>query len=256
MSQAKLLNLADSDHHTQMAQAMLKGGVVGAIWGHHLYFMACNAFDKSAVEKMNSIKNRPRDQIFASPGAVDEAEEFANLNKCPALKKTAKKMGLEPAQYLEYLFKKFPLAVELYAKKGIPSTVTFTTDKGRTIWIAAHMRDRNYQGLLSQVRDLRRKGNKIMFAGTSLNLKGENTLTVKDETKVLKHFRNKLSAISLHPYGKKLKRLNFTTSSSVVSFIHSKPRLLRLGNTSFRILKKYIPDLEVSSNLTRTRKSS
>src|SRR3989344_6860824 len=174
---AKLLNISDPNHAKTMAEIMFSGGIVGAIWGHHLYFLACNACDAKAVSRMNKLKGRPKDQVFASPGAVEEAEEFGDLEKSRALVSTAKKMHLSPKKYLEFLYKKFPLAVELFAKKSAPNSVVFATSSGKTIWIAGHMADKSYSKFLEYVRNLRKSGKKIVFAGTSLNLKGDNTLT-------------------------------------------------------------------------------
>lgn len=251
---ASLLNLNDPNHHQTLAQILADGGVVGSIWGHHLYFLACNACDTKAVTRMNLLKGRPKDQTFVSPGAVEDAQELADFKKCPSLLEAAQKMGLTPKAYLKFLFKKFPLGVELMAKPSVPSSLTFSTDKGKTIWIAAHMRDKSYSKLLSTVRDLRKNGKKVIFAGTSLNLKGLNTLTVNQLDQVIKDFGQSLDAISVHPQEKKLKRLSFNTSCSVVSFIHQKPTLLRVGCTNIKTLKRYIPELEVSKNLASTRK--
>lgn len=245
MTKALLFCIDDPSHHKSLAQIMLSGGVVGSIWGHHLYFLACNAFDPRAVARMNGIKGRRSDQILVSPGAVEEAEEFADIKKSKGLINASKKVGLLPLEYLEFLFKKFPLGVELYANGSAPSSVTFTTPNGKTIWIAAHMGDKNYSRFLETVRNLRKTGKKIIFAGTSLNLKGENTLTVKEFDKVLADFGDKLDAIAFHPKGKELKKLKFSTSSSVVSFIGKRPKLLRLGCIKIKTLQKYIPDLIV-----------
>lgn len=254
MNKAVLINLSDPNHSKTLAEILINGGVVGSIWGHHLYFLACNACDPKAVAKMNSLKNRSVSQTFVSPGAVEDAEELSDFNKCNALLKTSQKMGMEPKKYLEFLFKKFPIGVELFAKDNVPNSLTFATEKGKTIWIAAHMGDKNYSKLLTEVRNLRKNGKKVIFAGTSLNLKGANTLTVNQLDKVLNDFGHNLDAISVHPKEKKLKRLKFNTSCSVISFISSKPKLLRLGCTNIKTLNKYIPGLEIPSNISNTRK--
>jgi tRNA A37 threonylcarbamoyladenosine synthetase subunit TsaC/SUA5/YrdC len=256
MPKAKLINLSDPEHYNIMAQILLDGGVVGAIWAHHLYFLAGNAFDKEAVKKINQIKGRPVDQVLASPGSVEEAEELADFKKCEGLLYAAKKMKMTPKQYLEFLFRKYPLAVELYSKDDAPTSITLATEKGRTIWIAAHMTDKSYANLLGSVRKLRRGGNSIFFAATSLNLTGENTLTVKDFDTVLAQFGQKLNAISIFPNSDKLKKLKYATSSSAVSFIYKRPKLIRIGATSITSLKKYIPDLETDSNVPTTRKTT
>ncbi|EKD91177.1 MAG: hypothetical protein ACD_30C00040G0022 [uncultured bacterium] len=254
MSKAALINLSDPNHHKTLAEILTNGGVVGSIWGHHLYFLACNACDPKAVAKMNSLKNRPATQTFVSPGAVEDAQELADLEKCPALLNSSQKMGMTPIKYLEFLFKKFPLGVELIAKDNVPNSLTFATDVGKTIWIAAHMGDKNYTKLLKEIRNLRKIGKKVIFAGTSLNLKGANTLTVNQLDQVLNDFGHSLDAISVHPKEKKLKRLSFNTSCSVISFISSNPKLLRLGCTNIKTLSKYIPDLEIPSDILNTRK--
>ena len=254
MKKAALINLTDSGHSKTLAEILANGGIVGAIWGHHLYFLACNACDIDAVTRMNSLKNRPSTQTLVSPGAIEDAEELADLNKCPALLTAAQKKDMDPASYLEFLFKKFPLGVELMAKSDVPGTLTFSTDKGKTIWIAAHMGDKNYSKLLKEVRDLRRNGKKVIFAGTSLNIKGTDTLTVNQLDKVIEDFGENIDAISVHPGEKKLKRLNFNTSCSVVSFINEKPTLLRIGCTKISTLKKYIPELVVPDGVASTKK--
>lgn len=251
---AKLIETTDPKHAEALAEIMLKGGVVGAIWSHHLYFLACNACNTLAVTRMNRIKGRPLGQVFVSPGAVEEAEEFANLKKSKGLKVTAQKMVMSPSEYLAYLYKKFPLAVELYAKNNVPSSVTFATEDGKTIWIAGHMADKSYSKFLETVRNLRKNGKQIIFAGTSLNLRGDNTLTVREFDKVIAYFGDKIDAISVYPKGKSLKKLKYSTSSSVVSFIREKPLLLRIGCISVDVLKKYIPDLQLSKNLQTTRR--
>lgn len=251
---AKLIEVSDLKHAETLANILLEGGVVGALWGYHLYFLACNAFDQKATARMNKIKGRNKLQVLASPGAVEEAEEFAQLQNCRALNFTSKKMGMSPKTYLEFLFKKFPIAVELFANSSAPSTVTFATKDGNTIWIAAHSADKNYSKFLVAVRTLRRSGKNIVFAGTSMNLKGENTLTIRDFDKVIKDFGEKLDAIAVHQKNGKIKKLKFSTSSSVVSFIGNSPKLLRLGAASVVTLKKYIPDLQIPENISTTRR--
>ena len=251
---ARLIEIIHPKHAETMAEIMLKGGIVGSIWGHHLYFLACNACDSKAVSRMNKIKGRPKDQIFVSPGAVEEAEEFADLEKSLGLRFVTKKMGMKPLKYLEFLFKKFPLGVELFANIQAPSSVIFETAQGKTIWIAAHMGDKAYSKFLETVRNLRVSGEKIIFAGTSLNLAGENTLTVKELDKVITDFGGKVDAISIHPNGTSLKKLRFSTSCSVVSFINKRPKLLRVGCTKVSTLQKYIPGLQIPSSLIYTRR--
>ena len=251
---AKLVNLSDPNHHKTLAQIMVSGGIVGTIWGHHLYFLACNACDIKAVKRLNLLKGRPVEKVFVSPGAIEEVEEFADITRSKGLSFAAKKMKMKPLKYLEFLFRKFPLGVELFAKPSAPSAVTFATKDGKTIWIAGHMGDKYYSGLLQTVRDLRAKGEKIVFAGTSLNLRGENTLTVKDFDNVVADFGQKIDAISVHPKATNIKRLRFNTSCSVVSFIHSKPQLLRVGCTQISTLKKYIPNLQVDIAASSTRR--
>lgn len=251
---ANLIETTHPKYAKNLAEIMLKGGIVGAIWGHHLYFLACNACNTLAVTRMNRIKGRSDTQVFASPGAVEEAEEFADFKKSKGLIFSSSKMDMSPKNYLEFLFKKFPLAVELIANRKAPESVTFATKNGKTIWIAAHMADKTYSKFLEAVRDLRKSGKKIVFAGSSLNLKGDNTLTVKEFGKVIADFGEKIEAISLHPKRKTLKKLKFSTSSSVVSFVNSKPQLLRLGCSSPEVLKKYIPDLQIPKNLKITRR--
>ncbi|TSC64656.1 MAG: Uncharacterized protein G01um101493_70 [Microgenomates group bacterium Gr01-1014_93] len=251
---ARLIDISHPKHAQTMAQIMLNGGIVGAIWGHHLYFLACNACNLKAVARMNGIKNRPKNQVFVSPGAVEEAQEFGDFEKSKALIWASRKLNLAPIKYLEFLFKKFPLGVELIANGKAPSSVTFTTKKGKTIWIAAHMGDKNYSKFLDEVRSLRKSGKKIIFAGTSLNLRGDNTLTVKDFDKVMEDFGDKVDGLSVHSRGGSLKKLRFSTSCSVVSFIHDKPKLLRVGCTKHKTLQKYIPGLEINDNLLYTRK--
>lgn len=237
-----------------MAEILLQGGIVGAIWGHHLYFLCCNGFNKKAVARMNQIKGRPKNQVFASPGAVEEAEEFADFKKSKALLWAARQTKMSPRDYLKFLYQKFPLAIELYANSKVPSSLTFATKTGKTIWIAGHMRDKTYSKLLSAVRNLRKKGKKVIFAGTSLNLRGDNTLTVRELDKAVMDFGEKIDAIAFHPNYKNLKKLRYATSSSVVSFIGERPILKRLGCSSVATLKKYIPGLEIGEDLTTTRK--
>ena len=252
--QAKLIETTHPRHSETLAEILLQGGIIGAIWGYHLYFLACNAFNKKTVEKMNLIKGRDKDQVFASPGAAEEAEEFADFKKSKALNYAARRMGMSPYDYLEFLYHKFPLAVELYANKSAPSSVTFVTENGKTIWIAGHMKDKAYSKLLESVRNLRRQGKKVIFAGTSLNLAGDNTLTVREFDRVVADFTDKIDAIVVHPNYKNLKKLRYSTSCSVVSFINKKPILKRIGCSSIFTLKKYIPDLEISSQVASTRK--
>lgn len=252
--QAKLVEITNPKHGETLADVILKGGVVGALWGHHLYFLACNAWDKKAVERMNEIKGRDKTQVFASPGSHEEAEEFADINKNKALRTASKKMGMKPLQYIEFLFKKFPLAIELFANKNAPPAVTFSTKKGKNIWIAGFAADKIYREFLDAVRNLRRNGETVVFAGTSLNLKGDNTLTVRDFDKVTRDFGNKVNALSVHPKANTLKKLKFSTSSSAVSFTSEKPKILRLGATSINTLKKYIPDLQVPVSISKTRR--
>lgn len=251
---AQLIDRSHPSHHQTLAQIMLKGGVVGAIWGHHLYFLSCNACDLKAVARMNEIKGRAVDQVFVSPGAVEEAEEFADIKKSKGLIFAARRFNMSPAKYLEFLFRKFPIGVELFANGQAPDAVTFETKDGKTIWIAAHMGDKNYSKFLETVRNLRRAGHQIVFAGTSLNLKGDNTLTVKQLDKVVEDFGDKVDAISVHPQAKNLKKLKFSTSCSVVSFVGKRPKLLRIGCTKVETLKKYIPNLKIPQNLTSTRR--
>lgn len=254
MAKALLIKKTDPVHDETLAKIMSEGGVVGAIWGHHLYFMACNAFDAKAVRRMNKIKNRSQNQVFASPGAIEEAEEFADLQKCRALTFAAGQMKMQPLSYLEFLLKKVPLGVELFANKKTPSSVTFATKDGKTIWIAGHVGDKSYSNFLAAVRALRRSGKKIMFAGTSLNLKGENTLTVKELDQAVADFGGKVDALSVYPDSHRLKKLRYSTSCSVVSFTGKRPRLLRIGCSTVSTLKKYIPGLEVPEKLATTRK--
>ena len=251
---AKLLKTSDPKHSETLANIMLKGGIVGALWGHHLYFLACNACDVKAVERMNKVKGRPKSQVFASPGAAHEAQEFADFKKSKGLVNSARKMRMSEKAYIELLFKKFPLAVELFAKENAPSSVAFATKDGKTIWIAGHSTDKNYTKLLEHVRNLRKSGKNIVFAGTSLNLRGDNTLTVRQLDKVIEDFGEKIDAIAIHPGEKSLKKLKYSTSSSAVSFTGAKPKLLRLGCTKITTLKKYIPDLQIPSKLLSTRR--
>lgn len=243
MPKAQLIPISHPRHHQRLAQILLRGGIVGALWGYHLYFLACNAYDSKAVKRMNQLKGRAEDQVFVTPGGVEEAEEFADIKKSLGFNLASKKMGMEPLKYLEFLFKKFPLGVELYAKNSAPSAVTFPTNFGKTIWIAGHMADSNYSKFLAKVRDLRRAGQKLAFAGTSLNLRGENTMTVKQLSELLEHFQDKIDAISVYPEADKLKKVRYKTSCSVVSFLGKRPRLLRVGCSSAATLQKYIPDL-------------
>jgi len=249
VAKAKLISIFHPKHSQTMAEILLKGGIVGALWGHHLYFLACNAYDLTAVKKLNNIKGRPKNQVLVSPGAIEEVEEFVDIKKSNGLFFAAKEMGMKPLAYLEFLFKKFPLGVELFANDQVPSSITFETLAGKTIWLAAHMGDKNYSKLLQAVRQFRREGKNVVFAGTSLNLPGESTLTVKQLDKVIEHFAGKVDAISIHPKGDKLKKLNFSISCSVVSFIGDKPKLLRVGSVSETTLKKYIPDLQISAKI-------
>lgn len=254
MSRARLIEITHPQHHQTLAQILLEDGIVGTIWGYHLYFLTCNAFSKQAVARMNQLKNRPPSQVLASPGAVEEAEEFADIKGSKGLEYAASKMGRTPLKYLEFLYHKFPLGVELRAKKSAPQAVTLATKEGKNIWIAGHLADKSYSQLLAAVRGLRRQGKKIAFAGTSLNLMGGNTLTVKQFDQVVAHFGDKIDAISIHPQAKNLKKVRYATSCSAVSFIGKKPRVLRVGATSIATLKKYIPGLEVPDHLPSTKK--
>lgn len=243
MVKAQLVSLSDPKHHQKLSQIISEGGVVGAIWGYHLYFLTCNAYNLEAVKRMNQLKGRAYDQVVVAPGAIEEVAEFADIKKSQGLKFAAQKIGMKPLAYLESLFKKFPLGIELYANAQAPSAVTFQTKNGKTIWIAGHMADSNYSKFLATVRNLRRAGKNIVFAGTSLNLKGEDTLTVKQADKVVKYFSDKIDAISLHPSSHKLKKTKYSTSCSVVSFIKERPQVLRIGCSPISTLQKYIPEL-------------
>lgn len=251
---AKLIEITHQGYNETMAEILLQGGIVGAIWGYHLYFLACNGFNGKAVQEMNQIKGRAKNQVFASPGAVEEAEEFADFKKSKALLWAARQTKMSPRDYLKFLYQKFPLAIELYANSKVPPSVTFATENGKTIWIAGHMGDKAYSKLLGAVRNLRKQGKKVIFAGTSLNLKGDNTLTVKDFDKVVMDFAEKIDVIAVHPNYKNFKKMRYSTSSSVVSFIGKRPKLLRMGCSKLSTLRKYIPDLEISSQVTSTRK--
>lgn len=256
MSKAKLINITDPKHHEKMAVIMLKGGVVGSLWGHHLYFLACNAHNKNAVKRLNEIKGRPENQVLASPGGIAEAEEYSDLESNTGLIYAAKYFNKTPKEYLRYLYNQFPLAVELYANQKAPTTVTHQLEKGKTIWIVGHTADPFYMGFLESVRNFRKIGHNITFAGTSMNLSGENTLTVKEYDLLLKQFGNSVDAISVHPETGMLTETKYGTSSSAVSFIHEKPLLLRLGATPIEELKKFIPDLQIPESYQTTIKAS
>lgn len=243
MAKAQLISISHPKHHQTLTRIMLRGGIVGTLWGHHLYFLACNACDIKAVKRMNIIKDRSPDQVFVSPGAVEEVQEFADIKRSRGLINASKKKGMKPLEYIEFLFKKFPLGVELYANDKVPDSVAFVTKNGKTIWIAGHMADKNYSKLLEAVRNLRRAGKNMVFAGTSLNLKGYNTLTVRQFDKVIKDFSDKVDVISVHPNADSLKRVRYATSCSVISFIDKRPQILRVGCTPLNTLKKYIPEL-------------
>lgn len=252
---AKLIDIQHPEHGKTLAEIMLGGGIIGALWGYHLYFLACNACSKKTTARMNEIKGRPKDQVFASPGAVEEAEEFADLGRSPALLWAARQMEMEPKDYIKFLYHKFPLTIELFANGKAPDSVTFATEDGKTIWIAGHMRDKTYSQFLEAVRNLRRQGKKVIFAGTSLNIRGDNTLTVREFDKVVAYFADKVDALSVFKGWQDLKKLRYSTSSSVVSFIGKRPKLKRLGCSAVTTLKKYIPDLEIGEDLTSTRRS-
>lgn len=254
MAKAKILDITHPDHHKTLADIVLNGGVVGTIWGYHLYFLACNAYDNKAVARMNLIKGRPKTQVLVSPGGAEDAKEFANLKKSKALVLSAKSQGMEPVEYLNFLFKKFPLGVELFAQKNAPSSITKKTGKGKTIWFAGHEGDKTYSKLLEIARSERANGQQIIFAGSSLNLKGDNTMTVNQMDEVIKIFSDKIDLLSILPKAKTLKKVKYSTSCSAVSFIGDRPKLLRLGCTSIKTLKKYIPDLQIESGLTYTKK--
>lgn len=254
MSKARLIDITHPHHHQLMVQILLDGGIVGTLWGHHLYILTCNALSQQAVARMNLLKNRSPNQVLVSPGAVEEAEELADIRGSPGLLIAASQMGMTPLKYLELLFSKFPLGVELKANKSTPTAVTNASKEGRTIWIAGHLADKSYSQLLQAVRNLRRQGKKIVFAGTSLNLVGENTLTVKQLDQVVAYFGDKIDAISVHPKAKYLKKVRYGTSCSAVSFVSNRPKVLRIGATSVTSLRKYIPDLEVPSDVPFTRK--
>lgn len=255
MVKAKFLDINHPSHHKDLAQIILKGGVVGSLWGHHLYFLTCNAYDKQAVSRLNKIKGRPANQVLVSPGSIEEIEEFADIKRSEALINTSKLFKMTPIDYLKFLLKKFPLGIEFIAKVHTPGSISKSDEKGvKTIWLAGYLKDKYYCNLLDEVRSLRNKGHKIAFAGSSLNLKGENTLTIKDLDQVILEFGELVEALSVHPNSKKLKRLRFTTSCSAVSFIDEKPRLLRVGCTKISTLRKYIPNLVVPLNLASTRK--
>lgn len=257
MIKAKLISQTDPDHPKTLAKILADGGIVGSIWGFHLYFLSCNAFNKKSVARLNQIKGRQKGQVLASPGAEDEAEEFSDLTKNKALLRSAKEMKFTPKAYLRFLFNKFPLAVELFANKNAPPSVTFTTKLGKTIWVVGHNSDQNYRRFLDEVRSIRRdEGKKVSFAGASLNLTGDNTLTIRDFEMVLKEFGDLVDVLLVHPDSRKIKKLKYGTSCSVVSFIDMQPMLTRLGSTSFQTLKKYIPGLQVSEHLTKTRKAT
>lgn len=255
MNKARLINITDPNHHNILAEILLEGGVIGTIWGYHLYFLACNACDEKAVGRMNLIKGRSEGQVCVSPGSVEEVEEFADLQKNSALLYAAKKMNMQPLEYIKFLYNKFPIAFEFYAKENTPSTLTFMKPEGKTIWIAGHIGDKIYSSLLSVVRNLRRNGKAIVFAGTSMNIKGDNTLTVKQLDKIIEDFGDKLDAISVYPKASKLRALKYSTSSSVVSFTSRDPKLLRVGNTSVNTIRKYIPGLQIPIQVNKTRKT-
>lgn len=254
MGKARLINITHPQHHQRMAQILLDGGIIGTLWGYHLYFLTCNAQNQQAVARMNLLKDRSPNQVLVSPGAVEEAEEFADIEGSPGLLTAASQMGLTPLKYLTLLFSKFPLGVEFKAKKSAPASVTSASGQGRTIWIAGHLADKPYNRLLKAVRELRRQGKKIVFAGTSLNLVGANTLTVKQFDQVVANFGDKIDAISVNPRAKDLKKVRYGTSCSAVSFVSIRPTVLRIGATSVTTLEKYIPNLKVPKCVPFTKK--
>lgn len=254
MSKAKIINITDLNHHEKMALIMLQGGVIGSLWGHHLYFLACNAHNQKAVKRLNQIKNRPENQVLASPGGVEEALEYSDLEKNSGLVYAAGKMDKTPAEYLKYLYSQFPLAIELWANDNAPSTVSHNLEQGKTIWIVGHNADPYYDSFLKTIREFRKIGYNLTFAGTSMNKSGENTLTVLDYDLLIEQFADLVDAISIHPKNGKITEIKYGTSSSAVSFIDKTPKLLRLGATPIEELQKFIPDLQIPENFATTVK--
>lgn len=254
MTKARLFNQNHPKHHLYLSQILLKGGLIGAVWGHHLYFLACNAYDNKAVSRLNRIKNRPETQVLASPGSSDEAEEFSDLNQNKALVKIATTLNLTPKQYIKFLFNKFPLAIELLSNNKAPDSITQKHPQGKTIWIIGYEKDKFYNKFLESVRIKRKNGIKVVFAGSSLNITGNNTMTIKQTEEVIRVFGPHLDAISIHPRYKEIRKIQFSSSSSAVSFINDRPKLLRLGTTPIKTLQKYIPNLEIPRNFAKTRK--
>lgn len=250
---ARIIDITHPDHSNILTDVLASGGVVASLWGHHLYYLACNAFDGSAVQKLNAIKGRPADQILAMPGLSEEALEFTDARTNQVLKHTAKKAGMSPEQYIHFLYASFPIAMEFRANEKAPTSTTFVAGTQKTIWIIGHARDRRYAHLIETVRSLRNNGKSIVLAGTSLNLTGGKTLTVKNEKVAIDTFGDKVDILSVHPNARSLKKLRFTASSTVISFTHDRPLVLRLGVTPLKTLAKYIPGIKLSPDHKSTR---
>lgn len=250
------IRISDTNYAKEVVNILLKGGIAGVTWGHHLYILACNAYDLKAVAKMNKLKERPPTQVCAIAGEIKEIEEFVDIKKSKGLLFASRKFNMTPLEYTELLFKKFPLLIEFARNRHAPKSATFMNERGDSVWLGGHISDQFYSKLIVEARNLRKNGKQIVIVGSSLNLRGENTLTVKELDKVKKYFDQKIDVIAIHHKAEKLKKLKFTTSSSVVSFLAEYPTLLRLGSVRAETLKKYIPGLVLSKDMTNTRKNT
>ena len=251
----KFISTSDPEYGKKLAKIILDGGIVGAIWGHHLYILACNGLDINAVTKLNKLKERSSNQVCAIAGAIEEIEEFVDLKETKGLMSTAKKVKVAPLEYIELLFRKFPLLIEFAHNERAPKSAVAINERGNSVWIGGHLGDKFYTNLITEARNLRSEGEPIVIVGSSLNLHGDSTLTVRDLEKTIKDFGNKIDALAVHHRADQLKRLSFSLSSSVISFLTVTPTLLRIGSTRFDTLRKYIPDLKLAENVVRIKRT-
>lgn len=237
------ISIFDAQHAKKAAEAVLNHGVIGSVWAHHLYYLACNAWSREAVNRLNQLKGRPLNQVLASPGNMEDILELADLQGTRGLKQSADIFGRDPESFLNLLTLKYPIMLILKAKNNLPPSIVSDNPAGKVIWIASYQGDRVYRNFLTEVRQLRKKGEKIILAGSSLNKNQEKTLTVKEYQQVEDNFGDELDFLSVHPGHSEIKKLRFSASATVIDFTSVSPTLKRVGSVSWDKLKKYIPNL-------------
>ncbi len=251
---AKIFNNSRGDAKA-VAALMAAGGVVGIPFGPYektIFILAACYDNQEALERLNEIKGRPKNQVIAIGCLPESMDYFADLESCPALVKAAEILGQKRVIDIVVHCYQHPLGLIIKAKGRVPKAVSAQKGEIRTVLTVGALDPKDENNFYNIVIWELEKGFGKSLAGTSANPSGMKSYSIYDQDKAYESFKNSIDGfVKLTVPSKRPSSHKHMTSSTIIDLTTDLPTVKRWGSTHPKRFKSIFPDLVVPKNISK-----